>query len=261
MQFQELKRSEKNLVDKALDMEQGYVLDFSNRTIEEYFEDEFDLEFYDQKYSGNGDSKAKRLRTILASCSGSQAGHILRNLWDYRSTLAMYQTGRDPEIEESLKSGLFGVIGRLEGDNAQVDISTFSKFDSSNTLHELVQSIERDIRADKPQAALDRLHLFCLKRFNHLLTARGITSQKDEPLNSLVGKYKNALEKEGHLSEMSILFVRYSIAVFEKFNDIRNNRSLAHDNELLDVREAKFIFDAVGAVLRFIKSVDNKFDM
>ena len=72
---------------------------------------------------------------------------------------------------------------------------------------------------------------------------------------------ENALEKEGHLSEMSILFVRYSIAVFEKFNDIRNNRSLAHDNELLDVREAKFIFDAVGAVLRFIKSVDNKFDM
>lgn len=131
---------------------------------------------------------------------------------------------------------------------------------TTHTLHALLQSIERDLRADAPFAALDRLHLFCVKRFRHLLEIRKISYGRDEPLNSLVGKYKNALEVDGNVSEMSLLFIRYSIAVFEKFNDIRNNRSLAHDNQLLESREARFIFDAVGAVLRFIKSIDGEFD-
>ena len=107
---------------------------------------------------------------------------------------------------------------------------------------------------------MDRLHLFCVKRFRHLLQVRKITSERDEPLNSLVGKYGKALEVEANVSEMSLLFIRYSIAVFEKFNKIRNDRSLAHDNELLNPHEARFIFDAVGSVLRFVKGMDKSFD-
>lgn len=123
----------------------------------------------------------------------------------------------------------------------------------------MLASIERDIRDDAPQAAVDRLHLFCVKRFQNLLEKRGVISDTSEPLNSLVGKYCKELEKEQQISEMSQLFIKYSIAVFEKFNGIRNNRSLAHDNTLLEAREAKFIFEAVGAVLKFIKGVDGDF--
>ena len=89
--YNELKRSEKRVIDQILDMEEGYVLDFSNRTIEEFFEDEFGIQFYDQRYSINGDSKAKRLRTILGSHQGSQASQILKTLWEYRTTLPLYQ--------------------------------------------------------------------------------------------------------------------------------------------------------------------------
>ena len=258
--YNSLKRSEKSHIEEALDMESGYVLDFSNRTIEIYFEDEFGLEFYSEALEKNGNSKANRLRTILGDHSGAQAAHILRTLWDHRSSLAFYTVDIDPAEEAKTKANFFSVIARLEGDAAQVDLEPFQSFDHSNTLYELLQSIERDIRADKPQAAIDRLHLFCVKRFRHLLEARGISFREDEPLNSLTGKYKNALEAEGKNSEMALTFIRYSIAVFEKFNDVRNNRSLAHDNDLLDMHEARFIFEAVGAVLRFIKSIDTDFD-
>jgi hypothetical protein len=37
---------------------------------------------------------------------------------------------------------------------------------------------------------------------------------------------------------------------------IRNNQSLAHDNVLLEKAEARFIFDSISAVLRFVKSID-----
>lgn len=258
--YKDLKRSEKDKIDRALDMESGYVLDFSNRTIEIFFEDEFHIEFYKDRFATNGNSKANRLRTILAAHSGPQAAQVLRVLWDYRCSLTMYSERMDLEVENKIKEDFFPVVARLEGDAALVDLQPFSSFDQSNSLHELLQSIERDIRADKPQAAIDRLHLFCVKRFRHLLNARSIETNRDEPLNSLVGKYKKALEAENRHSDMALLFIRYSIAVFEKFNEIRNDRSLAHDNDLLDLKEAKFIFDAVGAVLRFIKSIDSSFD-
>lgn len=241
-------------------MEGGYVLDFSNRTIAEYFEDEFQVDFYNDGFALNGESKAKRLRSILETHSGPQAAHILRHLWDYRCSLPIYREHNDADTEASIGEQFLKVVLKLERDGAAVDLEPFNSFDASNSLHELLASMERDIRADKPQAAVDRLHLFCTKRFRHLLQARGIASDKSEPLNSLVGKYRKALETEDKHSEMALLFIRYSIAVFEKFNDIRNNRSLAHDNDLLDVNEAKFVFDAVGAVLRFIKRIDSNFD-
>lgn len=258
--YADLKRSEKNRIDQTFDMIEGYVLDFSNRAIEIYFEDEFQIEFCSDRFEVNGNSKANRLRTILEIHTGGQAAQILRNLWDYRSSLTMYEMHQDPDKEELTKEKFFQVVAKLEGMSGQVDLQPFASFDNSNTLHELLQSIERDIRADKPHAAIDRLHLFCTKRFRHLVEARGVSIEREEPLNSVVGRYKKILEAEGHHSDMALLFIRYSISVFEKFNDIRNNRSLAHDNDLLDINEAKFIFDAVGAVLRFIKTIDSSFD-
>ncbi|MFT5649004.1 MAG: hypothetical protein ACJAXK_001191 [Yoonia sp.] len=258
--YAELKRSEKRSIETALDMKGGYLLDFSNRTIEEHFEDEFGIEFYSTAYARNGNSKAIRLRSILEGFTGAKAAVILKNLWEVRQTLPNYGEPKDPETETIVSQTYFKVVSRLEGDQPEIDHEIFSSFDESKSLHSLIQSIERDIRADKPDAAVDRLHLFCIKKFRHLLDIRQIENAKSEPLNSLVGKYKKALEAEAELTEMSLLFIRYSISVFEKFNEVRNNHSLAHDNILLPPQEARFIFDAVSAVLRFIKSIDKDFD-
>jgi hypothetical protein len=61
---------------------------------------------------------------------------------------------------------------------------------------------------------------------------------------------------ENPLQEMTLQILKNSIGVFDKFNHVRNNQSLAHDNDLLHKAEARFIFDSVSAVLRFVKSVD-----
>jgi hypothetical protein len=56
---------------------------------------------------------------------------------------------------------------------------------------------------------------------------------------------------------MALQILKNAIGVFDKFNHVRNNQSLAHDNDLLHKAEARFIFDSVSAVLRFVKSVDS----
>jgi len=49
-----------------------------------------------------------------------------------------------------------------------------------------------------------------------------------------------------------------TISVFDKFNDVRNNRSLAHDNPVLKSEESLLIFNYVTATIRFIWKVDPK---
>jgi hypothetical protein len=60
-----LKRSEMRAFDDAFDMHGGYVLNFSDRTLAEFVEDEFEIEIYQQKYQFNCSSKAKHLRAFI----------------------------------------------------------------------------------------------------------------------------------------------------------------------------------------------------
>jgi hypothetical protein len=154
------------------------------------------------------------------------------------------------------KERLFGVIARIEGASDVARTDAIDRFAQDQTLDELIGSIERDIGADKPAAALDRLHTYCSKKFAHLLDMRGVEWTRDEPLHSRVAKYVKAVNLEQPLQEMTLQILKNAIGVFDKFNYVRNNQSLAHDNNLLHKAEARFIFDSVSAVLRFVKSVD-----
>jgi hypothetical protein len=46
--------------------------------------------------------------------------------------------------------------------------------------------------------------------------------------------------------------------VLEAFNDVRNNKSLAHDNPILNYEESLLIFNHVAASIRFIKALETK---
>ena len=61
------------------------------------------------------------------------------------------------------------------------------------------------------------------------------------------------LLNETDLQEVSDLAMKSAISVLEKFNDVRNNRSFAHDSVILDHHEARYVFDIVTALLRFIR--------
>ncbi len=95
-----------------------------------------------------------------------------------------------------------------------------------------------------------------MKKFAHLLGERAIASDRNDPLQSRVGKHVKAIEQECELREITRRIIKSAISVFEQFNDIRNNVSFAHDNDLIDQAEARFIFDAISAFPRFVKSIE-----
>jgi Abortive infection C-terminus len=253
----QLKHSEKRILEDALDMGSGYVLDFSDRTFAEFFDDQ-GITIYQDKYDFNGTSKAKHMRAFVEVEDALTACRVLRQLWEYRESIPQY---RNADSDGNLKSLFFGLLERFESGGAAPRTDAIDRFAHDQTLDELVASIERDIGADRPAAALDRLHTYCMKKFGHLLDVRGVKWDRAEPLHSRVGKYVRALNQDHELREVTAQIIKNAIGVFDKFNHVRNNQSLAHDNELLDPAEARFVYDSITAILRFVKSVEsNRFD-
>ena len=50
--------------------------------------------------------------------------------------------------------------------------------------------------------------------------------------------------------------MKSTVETFELYNGIRNNESLAHDNTLVESNEARFIFDTIVNMLRFVKTIE-----
>jgi hypothetical protein len=251
-----LKHSEIRLIDKALAMEGGYVLNFSDKTMAEFFDDEFGIDINAQEFHANGSSKAKRLRTFLSTADEYNAGRVLRRLWQERETLPFL---RDNEEHAEIKPRFLALVSSIESAGTVPRTDAVDRFVRDETLDELVSSIERDIAANKPVAALDRLHTYCMKKFGHLLDVHQVPWDRAEPLHSRYGKYVKALSQKRLLHDLTLQILKNGNGVFDKFNHVRNNQSLAHDNEIVDAAEARFIYDSITSALRFIKTIESDY--
>ena len=234
----------------------GYVLDFSDPEFSEFFDEEFRIEIDDERYQTHGSSKGKRLRGFCEAEHPSVVSRVLRALWKAYEDRPPQPSEYNPIDVEATKAGFFSVIQMLEGDDQNIRTDAFEQFSRNETLSELIAAIERDIAANKPQAALDRLHTYCMKKFRHLLEVRGETVTRDDPLHSRVGRYRKTLVTERNLHETSDRAIKSSISLFEAFNDVRNNKSFAHDNDIITAPEARLIFESISAILRFVKAID-----
>lgn len=84
------------IIDRVLEMESGWVLDFSNASIARFFLDDLNIDFDDARYAINGSSKAKRLRTFLQVVDKATALRALSALGEYRKSLYAISGRVDP---------------------------------------------------------------------------------------------------------------------------------------------------------------------
>src|SRR6266511_1805143 len=78
-----LSNLEKRSLEKLFDMGSGYVLDFSNRTFEEFVFDSTGKNIYDSKYDSGSGSKANRLRAFWRVEPNYIVGKLLEDLLAY----------------------------------------------------------------------------------------------------------------------------------------------------------------------------------
>ncbi|MCU7917182.1 MAG: hypothetical protein KZQ95_02345 [Candidatus Thiodiazotropha sp. (ex Epidulcina cf. delphinae)] len=194
----DLTRSQIRAIEEAMAYPNGfgYVLDFSDRTMAEFFEDEFNIEIYAKENQASGTSKRNCLTTFLLRTDTNTALKVLRALWERREGLLAVHPNSEYTQEPLAKSKPFQkVIEQLQSEPAPLASAGVEQFSSDRTLEELVADIERTLNANKPEVAIDHLHTYCVKKFTHLLEIRGIDCAQDEPLHSRFGKYRRCLVK------------------------------------------------------------------
>ena len=118
----ELKQTEKLLLESLFEMRSGYVMQFSNSSFAQFFQNNFKIDIYNPKYAKYGDSKANRLRAfwdIEGNVSVAKLINELLEVWQTNKLLAnSNQTSGEKQIftqcQDSAKR-LLGYKPPIEG--------------------------------------------------------------------------------------------------------------------------------------------------
>lgn len=249
---------EKGSFESLFGMGSGYVLDFSDRTFQEYIGETTGINIYDEKYNFRSGSKANRLRGLWKVETNYVVGKVMGSLLEY--WMAKVQSGQfDYYKEEGIYKTCVSVVERLKLNAPIAQIEAFNAEHEERDFNLLAKSIRESIEKNEPEVALDRLHTFVVKYVRRLCESHTIQFKKDEPLHSLFGKYVKYLTAEkGIVSDMSKMILKSSISILDAFNDIRNNSSLAHDNPLLNYHESILILESVAGTIKFIDAIEAK---
>ncbi len=138
-----LKSIDIKLLDEIFEMGGGFVLDFSNPTFSEFFNEELGINIDDPAYDANGTSKAKRLRFYLRQASTENVIKVVLALWEYREAIRR-RSGQE-ETMANTKAELFLLIKKLGGKppeevNSQSTRRGFSHL-SSETAADLLNKL------------------------------------------------------------------------------------------------------------------------
>jgi hypothetical protein len=221
------------------------VLDLTNRLFRELVLDSVRLDIDDPTIGGNG-SKAVRLRHFWNNQPDHIVGWLLRDLVE-----------RAPHGNATLRRRCTAAADRLLQSAAVHDASVISELSGIEDFERLAAGIRDSIEKNEPEAGLDRLHTFTVKFVRWLSERRGMTVDRDKSLNATFGMYVKKLQELKLIdSRMTEMILKTSISVLDAFNNVRNNRSLAHDNVLLNREESLLIFNHATTSIRFIWALE-----
>lgn len=256
----ELTFIEKEHLENFLKMKGGYVLDFSDRTFQGFVGAAINIDINEEKYITVSSSKANRLRELFRIEESYIVGKLIKAFLDY--WIAKVNTQQiNPDSKESLYKECCAIAEKLLSLNAVENLDAIKASSDDRDFKLIAKSIKESIEKDEPEAALDRLHTFVVKFIRHLCDKHGITYDKEQALNSIYGKYiKHLSDSKLFDSVMAERILKYSIHVLEAFNDIRNNKSFAHDNPILNYDESILIFNNVSNSIKFIQTIEDKND-
>jgi hypothetical protein len=244
---------EKRKLETLLGMGNGYVLNFSGRSFSDFFID-YHIDINAPQYRSAGDSKAKRLRAFWSVAPNHTVGRVLEGLIAYGIEERSLADVR-PELIDACRL----IAQRLLADQPVAELDSLTANSDDRDFEVVAEHVREAIEKNQPEGALDRLHTFVIKFIRTACEAHGIEVNRDKALHSIFGEYVKALREGGHLeSQMAERILKSSISVLESFNDVRNNKSLAHDNPILNYEESLLIFNHVAASIRFIRSLELK---
>jgi len=249
----DLNFTEKRNLEKLFDMSSGYVLNFSNRTLQEFVADSTGRNIYDSSYDQGSGSKANRLRAFWSKEPNHVVGKLVSDLLEYCRPVPGEDAAR-----EHLHVQCQRIAARLTQSVPIDSLDAVEPVSNEAGFEILAREVRNCIERNQPEAGLDRLHTYVTKLVRTFAEARGVQVDKDKPLHSVFGEYVKRLNGSRLIeSEMTERILKTSISILESFNRVRNNHSLSHDNPTLNYEESLLIFNHVCSAIRFIRALEN----
>lgn len=253
----DLSSIEKMKLEKLFDMGGGYVLDFSNRTFQEFILDNIGIDIFDAKYDYASGSKANRLRAFWNKEPNHIVGKLTSDLLEFWKTQKQIRYQETAQVEKDLYDECNKIAERLKQDGTVENIEVIQAYSGDKSFALLAKSIRESINKNEPESALDRLHTYVVKYIRQLCDKHKIVYDKDTPLHSLFGGYiKHLTQNKLIETEMTERILKSSISILESFNKVRNEQSFAHANPILNYNESILIFNNVSSSIKFIESIE-----
>src|ERR1035437_9230545 len=116
-----LKTNDKQILEKLFQMSGGYVLNFSDRTMHEFFADDIDIDIYDPKYKYASGSKANCIRGFWQIAENPMVGKSIHKLIEYLENQILLGNLKKEDFPQELmhrgkeiSNNLLGVILRTQ---------------------------------------------------------------------------------------------------------------------------------------------------
>jgi uncharacterized protein (TIGR02391 family) len=124
----DLNTLDKKVLEKLFKMEEGYVLDFTNRSFREFFRDDLKIDIYNEKYNYETGSKANRLRAFWSIANNKLVGKSILRLIEYIETqLALDNFSRSNFPEKRIRAGGKVAQKLLSGNTENINGVTISQ--------------------------------------------------------------------------------------------------------------------------------------
>lgn len=251
---------EKRLIADVLEFDGGYVFTilskyehFNKTTARDIIFGASGIDiFTNPKYSTL--SQQKCLEQIWDIESNYTAGSVLKDF------LLFYDEHYPPMLLEDGEKKKYArcmeVANRLLV-SAEIDLP----FPLSEQLRVLQADIRSSISSGTPELCLDRLHTFTSEYMRAICSKHRIAIANDKgehyPLHSLLGSLQRFYRDSNLIqSEFALTAIRNCIDLFTKYNDVRNDYSYAHPNDVLKKAEATYVVQIIGSTLTFIEQIE-----
>src|SRR3989344_3664313 len=110
-----LSTNEKQMLEKLFQMGGGYVLNFSDRTMGEFFRDDVGIDIYSKKYTYSSGSKANRLRGLWLTADAKLIGKSILKLVEYVENQILIDNLKKADFPPDRVNAGKGVAERLLG--------------------------------------------------------------------------------------------------------------------------------------------------
>ncbi len=153
---------ERRKLETLFEMGGGYVLDFSNRTLQEFVADSVGVEIYDERYNYDSGSKANRLRGFWKIESDANVAKLIRDLVDYAEFL---NKNTDADLVSACRAIADRLVARSntsDSENSAMSrpIRVFIAYSHDSPEHvRQVLALSDSLRRDGIDADLDQYHL------------------------------------------------------------------------------------------------------